>query len=249
MKGHEGFGARIIGHEAHEKAVREQVGGAHVFGSRVRGAITGEGPVAQQKRASEFGVRTTEFAHGSDATGAPADGVSVEELRKLLGENATMFDSLYELELAREDGARPDALEIFRSFERRGQSRAEVIDEINVLLGQKGVEAEAEAASVAARVQAGKEQAVREAENKELADAPRLAALVERQKNLDLVRGAQSQAPAKAGDDAPDFDSMTKAELEKVVGDTAVEGTGSNGSVLKDDLVKAAKAKFAQSEK
>lgn len=189
-KGNEGFGSRIIGHEAHEKAVRDQAGGAHVFGTRVRGAITGDGPVAQAKRASEFGVRTTEFAHGSDTEGKPSDGLSIEQLRNTLAENPTFFDSLYEVELAREDGARPDALAIFYEVERgiKGQGRQEVMQEIKALLGQKGVDAEAEGNLVSARVQQMSEQATREAENKELEDLPRLKMLKERQDNLAIVR-------------------------------------------------------------
>ena len=189
-KGNEGFGARIIGHEAHEQAVREQEGGAHVFGTRVRNAIKGEGPVSQAKRASEFGPRTTEFAHGSDTEGNPSDGLSVEQLRDLLAENPTFFDSLYEVELARSGGARPDALGIFYEVERgiKGQGRQEVMSEIKGLMGQKEVDGRAEGNLVKATAQAMKEQAKREAENLELDDLPRLKALAEREQNLKIVR-------------------------------------------------------------
>lgn len=212
-KGNEGFGSRIIGHEAHEKVVREQAGGAHVFGTRVRGAITGSGPVAEAKRNSEFGPRTTQFAQGSDTEGKPGEGLSIEQLRNTLAENPTFFDSLYEVELAREDGARPDALAIFYEVERgiKGQGRQEVMQEIKALMGQKGVDAEAAGNLVVAQTQQMDAQAQREAENKLLDDAPRLQALADRARNLKLVQ----ENPQTSG-----VGLTTESQVAKIAGDS-----------------------------
>src|SRR5687767_8515897 len=124
------FGSRVIGKDAFDKAVREEKGGAAVFGVRVRGAIREEGPISIAKRNTEHGVRVVEGASAQDEKGKANESVSIDSLRNILAENPTFFDSLYEAELAREDGARPEALEIFIMVETgiKGAGRREIID-------------------------------------------------------------------------------------------------------------------------
>jgi hypothetical protein len=184
------FGSKVVGHEAYDKAVREEKGGGNVFGTRVRGAIPELGPTNIAKRNSEFGVAVLDHAHASDAKGNKTDSVSIDDLRNILAENPTFFDSLYEAELARADGARPDALSIFYEVERgiKGQGRQDVMGEITALLGQKGIDAEALANQAKVRRIAMDEAQQRNEENKLLGDADRIKSLKEREENLKIVR-------------------------------------------------------------
>lgn len=192
------FGPSVTGHEAFDKAVRSEQGGGNVFGTRVRDSIPDSGPTNTAKRVSEFGVNVLEDAHASNEKGEPGDTVSIDSLRNILAENPTFFDSLYEAELARDDGARPDALAIFYEVERgiKGQMRADVMQEIRSLMGQKGVDAEARANLGQVRVQQQKEMAQRTEENALLADAPRIKELRDRADNLKAIRDAQESGVA-----------------------------------------------------
>lgn len=184
------FGKRVVGNAAFDKALREEKGGAAVFGVRVRGAIREEGPISIAKRNTEHGVRVVADAKAQDEKGNDAETVSIESLRNILAENPTFFDSLYEAELAREDGARPEALEIFIMVETgiKGAGRREIIDEIRTLLGVKSQQAAAVADEALLRQEQLKRQAKREEENRLLGDADRVKALKERQENIDAVK-------------------------------------------------------------
>jgi hypothetical protein len=67
------FGSKVTDTATYEKAVREEKGGANVFGSRVRSSIPEDGPTNRAKRNSEFGPLTTAGAHASDTKGKPTD--------------------------------------------------------------------------------------------------------------------------------------------------------------------------------
>lgn len=201
------FGSRVSGHEAFDKAVREEKGGASVFGVRVVSAVTGSGPVAEAKRATEHGVRVLDDAQFTDTKGEPTDALSIEEIRNGLTENPTFFDSWYEGELAREDGPREEALHIFREVEKgiKGQGRREILDEIAGLLGETAaVSAQRADLAKAQREQAAR-QRQREQENVLLRDADRVKKLKERDENVRAVKesdveGTQSQIiPADTG--------------------------------------------------
>lgn len=189
------FGARVVGHEAYEKAVREQKGGVHVFGKRVRDAISGDGPTSEAKRASEFGIKVVDHASFQDAEGKKVSAIAVDDIVNILAENPTFFDSLYEAELARDGGARPDALQVFLMTEIgiKGAGREEIIREIRGLLGEKAASAAARADLAKAQSIQGQEQAQREEENKLLGDAERVKALAERAENLDKIKKSQSK--------------------------------------------------------
>jgi hypothetical protein len=184
------FGSKVVGTAAYEKAVREEKGGANVFGTRVRSSIPEDGPTNREKRQSEFGPLTTDGAHASDTKGKKTDSISIEELKDVLAINPTFFDSLYEAELARADGARPEALSIFYEIERgiKGQMRADVMNEIKTLLGEKGVTSAALAADARARGEAADAMAERTRENAQLVDAERIKSLRERADNLKVVK-------------------------------------------------------------
>lgn len=179
------FGPNVVGHEAHQKALREEAGGANVFGTRVRSAIPDSGPTNSAKRNSEFGPAVVADVNVKEADAT----LSIEDLKNALSENPTFFDSLYEAELARAEGARPEALGIFYEVERgiKGAMRPDVMAEIRGLLGQKGIDAEA----LAERARLHKENIdaaqERTRENALLDQAPRLKALRERAENLKFV--------------------------------------------------------------
>lgn len=213
------FGSKVVGHEAYDKAVRTEVGGGNVFGTRVRSAIPENGPTNTAKRVSEFGVAVTVGAKATDAKGAENDSVSIDELRNILTENPTFFDSLYEAELAREDGPRPDALQIFYEVERgiKGQMRADVMQEIRSLLGQGAIDADARAnlAQVQLQVQDGIQQ--RTEENRLLADADRVKGLKERADNVKAVKQAQ-----KDGTVATQVGFTTEAQVSRIAEEQGV---------------------------
>jgi hypothetical protein len=191
------FGKRIVGEEEHKKAVAAQKGGAEVFGKRVRGALGADNPDNTAKANSEFGVRTVGHATATDTKGKGGD-VSVEDLAKLLDPttgNTTMFDSLYENELARPDGPRKAALEVFLNTEigTKGAGRPHVIKEIRFLLGLDKEVALRESELVGARQETLRGQEQRAAENKELRDVPRLRALREKNELLTDLRSSKSE--------------------------------------------------------
>lgn len=160
------LGTRVVGDErAAEEAAAENatIGHQHTLGPRVTGILQAV-PSAhrQQANATALGHRVT------DGTHAAAD-LSVEELKELLDENATFFDSLYIGELHRKGGPRVAALRVFENVEansKQGAARAFILDEIHALLGTEDsadpvfVEREIEA-----RRQAYEEQQQRMTEN------------------------------------------------------------------------------------
>lgn len=190
------FGSRVMGEEAHDKALREEKGGANVFGVRVRDAITGSGPVAEAKRATEHGVRVLDQAQFTDTKGQPTDALSIEEIQNGLTENPTVFDSWYEGELAREDGPRPEALHIFREVEKgiKGAGRREILDEIAQLLGERSQTAAQRADLAKAQREQVARQLQREQENTLLADADRVKALKERDENIKAVKDSDIES-------------------------------------------------------
>ena len=124
-----GHGPRVIGAAAFAEQQKNQKAGVDKFGPRVRGQGTAQtAPVSR----SPVGTRVNS---------PEPESVSVEELARILGENSTFFESLYENELARTDGARPEALLVFLAVEKTTQQRPDVIQEITELLEAKGISA------------------------------------------------------------------------------------------------------------
>jgi hypothetical protein len=219
------FGSRVSGDEAYDKAVREEKGGGNVFGSRVVDSIKGDGPMAVAKRATEHGPRVVIDATQTDASGAEGE-VAIDDLRNMLAENPTTLDSLYEHELARADGPRPDALGIFREVERgiKGAGRAEILNEIAELLGERRVTAGQRADLNRALREQDERMQERTAENALLDDAPRLKALREREDNLKEVQkatheGTLSQLPLD-----------TRAQAEQIAKEEGLDVPGSSGA-------------------
>lgn len=193
------FGKKVVGETAYAKAVASEKGGAAIFGVRVRGAIPESGPTNIAKRVTEHGPRVVADASFQDADGKETDGVSIEDLKRILGENTTTFDSLYEAELAREDGARPEALAIFYEVERgtKGQMRADIMDQIKALLKQKQGEGERSAILADAQTKVYEAMQKRNEENAKLVDADKVKKLAERRENLDkLEEAGEELAPA-----------------------------------------------------
>jgi hypothetical protein len=188
------FGARVVGKDAYDKAVRENKGGGNVFGKRVRDSITEAGPVGEKKRATEHGPLVVNMATAQDTKGKVTDGLAVEQIKSILAENPTFFDSLYEAELARPEGARPDALEVFLQVEIgiKGAGREEIIGEIRGLLGQKKVTAAQQADQNRLHLQQRDEMAQRSEENAMLADADRVRSLARREEDLALVKKSRA---------------------------------------------------------
>lgn len=209
------FGSRVTDSEAYDKAVREEKGGASTFGVRVTGAIKGDGPVATAKRATEHGPLVVAGAQQSNTKGEPADAVSIDELRNILAENPTTLDSLYEAELGREGGPRPEALHIIREVERgiKGAGRREILDEIAELLGETAASAAHRADLNAGFLKQREQMAKREQENVALRDAGRLKSIRERNENLKAVEDASG----REGDAAP-LPSDTRTQAERAAG-------------------------------
>lgn len=190
------FGSRVSGQEAHDKALRAEKGGAASFGVRVTGAITGNGPVAEAKRATEHGIRVVADSSFTNTKGEEVDALSIDELRDGLAENPTVFDSWYEGELAREDGPRDEALHIFREVEKgiKGAGRREILDEIAALLGETAQSAAQRADLAQAQREQFAQQQEREQENVLLADADRVKALRDRAENIEAVKASGNKS-------------------------------------------------------
>lgn len=163
------FGPRVSGAAAHAEAVRREKGGANVFGVRVRGAIPDDLKTSNAaKRAVEHGPRVTAGSKFTDEKGHEADAVSLESIQSILAGNKETFDSLFEAELAREEGARADALHIFLAFETgpNGYRREDVISDIQTLLQIKTPASEVEAQRAELHAKIAAERAEREAANR-----------------------------------------------------------------------------------
>jgi hypothetical protein len=232
------FGSRVSGDDAYDKAVRNEKAGGHAFGVRVTGAITGDGPMATAKRATEHGPLVVAGAQQSDTKGNPAEGVSIDELRNMLAENPTTLDSLYESELARESGPRDEALHIIREVERgiKGAGRREVLDEIAGLLGETAAHAASRADLNKGFLKAAEDRAKREAENLLLTDAARVKAMKERDENLDIVKqssnaGTQSQIPSSAPDTLAQAKTAAGLDDKKPEGRPATVPTKPEGPI------------------
>jgi len=241
--GNKGFGRRVIGDAEYDKAVREEQGGASVFGVRVRGAIPDTGPTNIAKRNTEHGVRVVNDVTPGNTRGEATDGgtVSIDDLRDILAENPTFFDSLYEAELARDGGARDDALRIFQEVERgiKGQGRADVLDEIAALLGRHrelaGQRADLDKVH---REQIGR-MLRRQEENNRLADADAIQADVDAQmktiadeKGLDISSGPGEpggKTPTKPNRHVAVESSGTGPRQGVPKGVGGEEGNGGNG--------------------
>lgn len=212
------FGAKVTGRDAYDRAVRENKGGGNVFGKRVRGSITEAGPVGEKKRATEHGALVVDGATAQDTKGKPSDGLAIDQIKNILTENPTFFDSLYEAELARPEGARPDALEVFLQFEIgiKGAGRREIIDEIRGLLGEKGVTAAQVAEENKLRLRQRDAIAERTEENAMLQEADRARSLARREEDLEVVRKARAKgSSARAGGDPLMMDSQRRATADE----------------------------------
>lgn len=197
--GNKGFGSRVVGEEAAARAIEQAKGGGEVFGKRVRDDIPEPSTLDLAKKNSEFGARVIGGASEQNQKGQHGS-VSVEDIDNILEENPTFFDNLYEGELARADGPRKAALEIFAVRENgiKGEGRPSVLAEINRLLGKNAATNKVRADNFRAHSQLIEDQRVRGEENAQLQDADRVKALREREDNLDVLKkssrkGTQSQ--------------------------------------------------------
>ncbi len=187
------FGKRVAGEKEHSDAVAKAAGGAEVFGKRVRGAT--QAPSAadlEGKGQSEFGPRTLQEAHASGPTGNSST-ISVGEIKDILTENPTFFDSLYENELALASGPRKAALEVFEIVELgiKGAGRRHILTEISTLLGRDATTQRRSAANLEGHYEALRGQEQRNEENAKLADLPRLEAMVKREEALKTLDKAE----------------------------------------------------------
>jgi hypothetical protein len=248
------FGSKVVGEEAYLRAVEEHKGGLDVFGTRVRDQIPDSHPDNQAKRNSEFGPKTVDGAKFTNPAGSAAPtGLAVTEIKRILGENPTFFDSLYEAELARPGGPRKDALHIFAEVERgtKGQMRGFILDEINGFLGKipAGTGAHARQIMRRANLDRGEEipdhlqtdeerqaaaDAASENEGEEFEEdagevtAPTQGAATTNRATAAVEPGVQTQAtgstPVEGSGDTR-YSSMNKAELEEEVAARGIEPT------------------------
>lgn len=125
------FGHRVIGKAAFAEANATEAIGAHKFGHRV----VGKRAIATPK--IEHGARVQDAAAAKQAK---SDSISLTDLPRVLTDNPTFLDALFDAELSRPDGARPEALVIFREHEILGGKRKDILDDIDGLLAEKKVE-------------------------------------------------------------------------------------------------------------
>jgi hypothetical protein len=221
------FGRKVVGDEAFDRAIREEKGGGSVFGTRVRDAIPDNNTMNSAKRATEMGVRVVNEVTPQDHRGETKDGgsISIEDLRNILAENPTFFDSLYEGELAREDGPRDDALRIFQEIERgiKGAGRESVLSEIRALLGETAITAGQKADLAQAHREQMLRQLKRQDENNQLIDADRVQALRDRAEALDAIKASDSEG-SKDQIISADVDNQT-AHIGRELG-LDIPGTG-----------------------
>ncbi len=225
------FGKRVIGDKAYDEAVRSEKGGANVFGSRVVSSIKGDGPIAQAKRATEHGPRVVAGTKVSDVRGEEGEEtVSIDDLRNILAENPTFFDSLYEGELARTDGPRDEALHIFREVERgiKGAGRREILDDIAELLGEKAANAEQRANLNAAHLEQDRRMQERAKENLLLDDAARLESLKKRDDTLKALEKSDRETTQQQ---LPSLD--TGAEVRRIADEEGLDIGGANAESSK----------------
>lgn len=213
------FGSKVVGEEAAAKAIAASKGGGDVFGKRVIDAIPEASADAAAKRNSEFGARVANDVRPADHKGQKGDGglPSVKELENILEENPTNFDSLYEGELARSDGPRKAALEIFAVVENgiKGAGRPSVLNEINRLLGKDSVTAAQRADRFRAVATQVNEQEERNRENALLGDAPRLQSLREREENLAFLKKSDRASTKSQVASSPDTDAQLRSIADR----------------------------------
>lgn len=210
------FGSKVVGEEAAAKAIAASKGGGDVFGKRVVDAIQEPSADYLAKKNSEFGARVANNVRASDHKGSTANGgmPSIEELENILEENPTTFDSLYEGELARAEGPRKAALEIFAVVENgiKGAGRPSVLNEINHLLGKDKVTAAQRADRFRAISTQVREQEERTVENQQLADADRIKSLREREENLAfLKKSTRASTKEQLGEGSPDTETQIRS--------------------------------------
>jgi hypothetical protein len=211
------FGRRVIGDKAFEAESKKIAQGAHRFGPRVRGSNT--------PTAAPAGAKTTHGPLVSDPVNKD-ETVSVREIIDALVANPATFDTLYEAELERPAGARPDALRVFLRSERENAARSDVIAEIKGLLKAKD-----------------------EPVTTELSETPETDGTGSGEEGGAAKIGDELDPPKDPPPPVKDVTKMTKAELEEELdhlngylpqGQTiAVKGTGAEHSITKPDLVRA----------
>lgn len=234
------FGSRVVGEEAAAKAIAASKGGGEIFGKRVIDAIGEATADSAAKRNSEFGARVANTVKATDHKGSTANGgmPSVEELENILEENPTTFDSLYEGELARTEGPRKAALEIFAVVENgiKGAGRPSVLNEINHLLGRDRVTAAQRADRFRAIATQTNEQQERADENVLLADAPRLQSLREREENLAFLKKSDRASTKSQLTSSPDTEAQVRAiaQRDKLdTGDTPAKESGKSSELAR----------------
>lgn len=215
------FGKKVVGAKEYDAAVRSEKGGGNVFGKRVRAAIPDDHPTNRAKRVTEHGPRVV-----SNVSGTGSDALSVDDLKRLLigptAENVTMFDNLYENELARPDGARPEALEVLLQAEisPRGAQRKHIIDDIRALLGAKTSTADTNANRALVQRERITRQRARMEQNAKLVDADKVKALKERQEALDALD--------EAGEDY-DVSASADIQLQDIAKEQGIKLTETGG--------------------
>jgi hypothetical protein len=214
------FGSKVVGEEAAAKAAAAAKGGGEVFGKRVTGAIAEPSADYLAKKNSEFGARVIGNARAQDHKGSSGDGgsPSVKDLENILEENPTTFDSLYEAELARSEGPRKAALEIFVVVENgiKGAGRPQVLNEINHLLGKDSVTAAQRADHLRATATQIEEQQQRMDDNVKLQDADRIQSLRDREDNLEVLRKSGNRSTkSQLGAASPDTDAQVRSIADR----------------------------------
>lgn len=207
------FGSRVVGEKAAAEAMAAQKGGADVFGKRVLNSVSIPTSEAVAKAQSQFGAHVIGGAHASDTKGK-SGSVSVEDLENLLDENPTFFDSLYEAELSRKEGARVAALRIFLNVEYgiKGAGRQSIIQEIRGMLGENSVTARQSANDLLASAKSLEAREERMKENELLQDAGRIKSLKERDDNLKaLDKSDRKSTSEQVGEGSANTDTQKRA--------------------------------------
>jgi hypothetical protein len=112
------FGPAVIGEEAFAEQQKQKATGSDVFGDRVVDRAEAEAN-----------------KHGPELTrkGGEEQSLSVDAVTKMLAANGTLFDTLYEAEVARAEGPRKSALAMFRKHALTA-GKPDVVAEIDLLL-------------------------------------------------------------------------------------------------------------------
>lgn len=132
------FGKRIIGDAAAAAAAAHDNLGGHAFGPRVRGTSHATDPAATPpvpSPATPDMPRTTAVARSLHPLAM--GGIAVADLADVLDHNPAFFNMVYDAELARPDGPRTAALQVFLRVEtsQPDGGRPDVVEDLRLMLG------------------------------------------------------------------------------------------------------------------